>query len=127
MLFWGIMGDEGRVRKGRKRRGNEVRFGGVKVAAAGVDTEGPGGEPGGLPGGEGEGIVEELRDGGRRERLRRRRKRKEERRVERVVGLKMGERRKVLKREEGTSDVAAKGVGLVLPIETVWSTSIAIE
>ena len=53
-------------------REEEVRLGGVQVAAAGVDAERPGGEARGLPGGEREGVEEERGEGVDGERLWRR-------------------------------------------------------
>lgn len=117
VILGGVMGNERGMRRG-KGGGNEVGFGGMEVAAGGVDTEGPGRKGGGFPGGEGEGVEEEIRKGkdgegegwgwkgGREEkRIVRRRRR----------------RRRMRKRDGWRGEEAEERVWLVGPIEVVRS------
>lgn len=101
----------------------EVRLGGVEVAAAGVDAEGPGGDAGGLPRREGEGVEQQRGEGVDGERLRRRRRRQ---RVEqRRVGDTGDPRRRVGERDLGGRGEAEEGVGLVGPVEAARPARVA--
>lgn len=127
VVFGGVVGEERGGGEGgvtvRERRRKEVGFGGVEVAAAGVDAEGPGGEAGGLPGGQGEGVVEEAGEGGAGDRVRWGRKRREKRVVERGVA---GERGEVEEGMERGREEAEEGVGLVGPVEAAGAAGVAV-
>lgn len=132
VLFRGVMRHKTRIGNRFDRRRNNVGLSGVQIPATGINSKRPGGEPGGFPSGEGEGVVEELRKGGFRKRSRRR-EGEEEGVIERSSGscinggwglIRCGE---VEEREERSGEVAAKGVGLVGPVQAVGASGVLGE
>lgn len=124
------MRDETRIRQRLDARGDQVSFGRVQIAAAGVNPERPSGESRGLPGGEREGVVEQPRDGGLGDGFRGRERTEQggvRRGVEtgrRIAGGEVEEREE---REERGGGVAAKWVGLVRPVEAAGASGVAGE
>lgn len=118
-----VVGEERGGGDGRDGRREDVGFGGVEVAAAGIDAEGPGGEGSGLPGGEGEGVVEEAGEGSGVEWSRGGRWGSGEEGG--VGGGIVGKWGEVEERGGGGGGEAEEGVGLVGPVEAVGASSVA--
>lgn len=122
MGFGRVVSEESGGVEGGDGRGDDVGFGGVEVAAAGVDAEGPRGEAGGLPRGEGEGVVEETREGGLGERVR---GGWEGGKEGGVGGGVVGERGEVEEGDGRGKVVAEEWVGLVGPVQAAWAAGVA--